>query len=178
MVPLESNRMDPVVAHDRHRSLPGDTHASLGFYGRIRQIGRILRFVRIAATSLIACLPLLLARRPRTPLRVLCIGAFEYAARLDGHRLDRAARLALAYACDYGAVRNDYYDQQELDRHSYRALRLALRDLAPQPAMLRYLRDLREAERRRPVVGGRGAFEPGSVVEYRDRVLVVSLRWL
>ena len=170
--------MDPLVVHDRQRKVSADSHSGLGFYRRVWRIGRVLRFGRIAATSLMACWPLLVTRRPRTPLRILCIGAFEYAARLGGRRLDRAARLGLAYACDYGALRNDYYDQQQLNRCSYRELRLGLRHLAPQPALRGYLKDLRKAERSRPVIGPGGSFEHGRVVAYRDLVLVVSLRWL
>lgn len=139
---------------------------------------RLFRCGCIAAVSLVRCLPLLLARRPRTPLRVLCIGAFEYLGRLRGGRLDHTRRTALAYACDFGALRNDFYDQRELDRSFYRELRQSLRLLAPKPAIHRYIRELRQTERERPAFGPDGFPEPARVVEYRLRVIVLSLTWL
>src|SRR5688572_16354762 len=72
---------------------------------------QLTRCVRMAVSSLFSCIPLSLARRPQTPLRLLCIGAFDYVARLRGRSLDTAARTALACACDLGALRNDFYDQ-------------------------------------------------------------------
>ena len=142
------------------------------------RVGRRLQLLKLAAISLIACVPLLVARRPRTPLRVLFIGALDYAARLGGSRLDRARRMALACACDFGALRNDFYDQRELNPRAYRALRRNLRDLAPRTATSTYIRDLREAERRRPVFESGGFSEPHAVIEYRTRVIAVSLGWL
>jgi hypothetical protein len=139
---------------------------------------RVLRFGGMAAMSLFTCTPMLLTRRPQTPLRVLCIGAFEYLARLNGRKLDRAARIALACACDFGALRNDFYDQRELDRRFYRELRCRLRHMAPRSETLRYIRDLRQAERGRPACGPDGFSEPHAVVQYRNRVLEVSLVWL
>jgi hypothetical protein len=139
---------------------------------------RFLRFGGIAAASLLTCAPMLLARRPRTPLRVLCISAFEYLARLNGRRLHRTERIALGCACDFGALRNDFYDQRELNRPSYRQLRCRLRQIAPRAATLRYIRELRQTERYRPACGPDGFLEPHAVVEYRTRVLEVSLSWL
>jgi hypothetical protein len=139
---------------------------------------RLLRFGGIAAASLFTCMPMLLTRRPRTPLRVLCVSAFEYLARLNGRKLDRAERIALGCACDFGALRNDFYDQRELNRRFYRQLRCRLRHVAPRAATLRYIRDLRQAERERPACGPDGFSEPLAVVEYRTRVLEVSLSWL
>jgi hypothetical protein len=139
---------------------------------------RFLRFGSIAAASFFTCMPMLVTRRPRTPLRVLCISAFEYLARLNGRKLDRSARTALGYACDFGALRNDFYDQREFNRSFYRQLRCRLRHMAPQAATLRYIRDLRQVERDRPACGPDGFSEPRAVVKYRTRVLEVSLLWL
>jgi hypothetical protein len=147
----------------------------------VRSLGRIwrvLRYTGMAATSLFACVPLLLARRPQTSLRLLCIGAFEYLARLQGRGLDRRARLAVACACDFGALRNDFYDQGYLDRNSYRELRRSLRRLVPEMATHRYIRKLRHTERGRPSFGLDRFPEPAAVTEYRGRVLVLSLAWL
>jgi len=139
---------------------------------------RLVRFSGMAAASLLTCIPMLLSRRPQTPLRVLCISAFEYLARSKGRKLDRTARIALGYACDLGALRNDFYDQRELNRRFYRELRCELRRMAPRAATIRYIRDLRRVERDRPACGPNGFSEPRAVVEYRTRVLEVSLLWL
>jgi hypothetical protein len=111
---------------------------------------------RLAATSLLACIPMIWAPRPRTPLRVLCVSAFEYLARLQGPGLGREGRLALAHACDLGAMCNDFYDQREFDGSVYRELRRDLKVLASETATRLYLRELRQAERQRPVRGTRG----------------------
>jgi hypothetical protein len=133
---------------------------------------------RIAATSLLTCIPMIWAARPRTPLRVLCVGAFEYLARLHGPGLGRAGRLALAHACDVGALCNDFYDQNQFDRTVYRKLRRDLKRLASETATQRYIRELRQTERQRPVAGTHGFHEPSVVISYRLRVLGVSLTWL
>jgi hypothetical protein len=148
---------------------------------RTRNLSRaweVLRCGRIALGSFFSCLPLLLARHPRTPLRLLCVSAFEYVARLNGAQLDRTARMAIACACDFGALRNDFYDQGNLDRKAYRRLRLRLRHLVPETATRRYIRNLRNAERRRPAFGPDGFSKPAAVMEYRVQVLVLSIAWL
>lgn len=158
-----------------------DSEDDTGEWRLQRTLWRIHGFFRcshLAVVSLITCLPLLVARRPRTPLRVLCIGAFEYLARLDGRKLDRAVRMALAYACDFGALRNDFYDQRDFDRRFYRDLRRGLCRLAPPAETRRYILELRKAERGRPIFGPDGFPEPRAVVEYRNNVLEVSLVWL
>lgn len=169
--------MDPITANDRQRTLgdPGDHILS---NCRPLQMRRLLRSGRMAAASLFTCAPLFFARRPRTPLRVLCIGAFDYAARLEGHRLDWSRRKALACACDFGALRNDFYDQRKLNPGMYRQLRRSIAQLAPQTVTRRYIHELRRAERGRPIFRPGGFEEPEAVVEYRNRVLSVSLGWL
>ena len=144
----------------------------------VSRVWEVLRCGRIAFGSFFSCLPLLLARHPRTPLRLLCVSAFEYVARLQGRRLDRSARLAMACACDFGALRNDFYDQGNLDRKAYRQLRLRLRRFVPETETRRYIRNLRNAERRRPCFGRGGFSKPADVMEYRVHVLVLSLAWL
>ena len=141
-------------------------------------VRQLLRANWLAAAALLSCGPVLLAGRPRTPLRVFCIAAFEYLARLQGVTLGYPRRLAMAYACDFGALRNDFYDQRELDFKVYRRLRGALRRLAPEAATHRYIKDLRQAERGRPACKAYGFSEPAAVAAYRTRVLVVSLAWL
>lgn len=129
---------------------------------------------------MMVCSPLLLASRPRTPLRVFCIAAFEFLARLRGGTLGRGRRLALARACDFGSLRDEYYDQRRLDAAEYRLLRCQLRGMAPEAATSRYIRQLRQAERNRPVLASASS-NPGvvnAVIAYRTWVLDLSLRWL
>src|SRR4029450_10395179 len=93
----------------------------------------ITELVRIAGTAVSAvmvCSPMLLEARPRTPLRVFCIAAFEYLARLRGGTLGRRGRLAIAHACDFGSLRDEYYDQQKLELTEERALRRGVRGVA------------------------------------------------
>jgi hypothetical protein len=120
---------------------------------------------------------MLLASRPKTPLRVCCIAAFEFLARLRGGTLGRRRRQAMAHACDFGSLRDDYYDNRKLDATEYRSLRCKLRHMAPEAATSRYIRQLRQAERSRPIL----AASPGvahAVIAYRTWVLDLSLRWL
>jgi hypothetical protein len=127
---------------------------------------------------MMVCSPLLLASRPRTPLRVLCIAAFEFFARLRGGTLGRGRRLALAHACDFGSLRDEYYDQRRLDAAEYRLLRCQLRGMAPEAATSRYIRQLRQAERNRPVLASSNPGVLNAVIAYRTWVLDLSLRWL
>jgi hypothetical protein len=121
---------------------------------------------------------MLLERSPGTPLRVFCIAAFEYLARLRGGTLGRRRRLALAHACDFGSLRDQYYDERTLDRSEYRRLRRALRRFAPEAATARYIRELRSAERNRPGHGARSAGAASAAASYRASVIRLSLRWL
>ena len=141
----------------------------------------ITELVRIAGTAVSAvmvCSPMLLEARPRTPLRVFCIAAFEYLARLRGGTLGRRRRLAIAHACDFGSVRDEYYDQQKLDLTEYRSLRSALRRMVPEAATFRYIQQLRKAERDRPVLSATTPGVASATIGYRTSVINLSLRWL
>jgi hypothetical protein len=124
------------------------------------------------------CFPMLLAERPKTPLRVFCIAAFEFLARLRGCTLGQGRRLAMAHACDFGSLRDDYYDHRKLDTAEYRSLRCKLRRMAPKEATTRYIRQLRQAERSRPTLAASTPGLANDVIAYRTRVLDLSLRWL
>ena len=173
-----SVRMSSTVSADVPLDSSGDDRSIRRFRRNMFRVQQRLRCIRIVSTAFLSCVPLFVARRPKTPLRVLCIAAFEYLARLRGASLDDTHRLALAYACDFGALRNDFYDQRELDRHMYRELRHGLRRLAQETATRRYIVELRKTERARPVFGPDGFAETASVLDYRLRVLVLSLAWL
>jgi hypothetical protein len=121
---------------------------------------------------------MLVAAHPRTPLRMLGIVAFEYLARLRGGTLGRQRRLAMAHACDFGSLRNDYYDRQSLDATEYRSLRSILRRTAPEASTSRYIQSLRQAERNRPILAASTPKVVDAVIAYRTRVLDLTLRWL
>jgi hypothetical protein len=87
----------------------------------------------------------------------------------------------MAHACDFGSLRNEYYDRRKLDAAEYRSLRGELRRVAPRAATSRYIQQLRQAERNRPNVSPDSATSaPGladAVMAYRTSVLDLSLRW-
>lgn len=121
---------------------------------------------------------MLLASRPETPLRVLCIAAFEFLARLQRRTLGKQRRQAMALACDFGSLCDDFYDHRRLDHAQYRALRRELRRIAPVTATSAYVRQLRCAERRRPVLVPGDPNIASAVAAYRSQVLELSLRWM
>lgn len=153
--------------HVQERYAAGATRLS----GLARVAGRTV-------SALVVCSPLFLARRPKTPLRVFCIAAFELFARLRGGTLGKQRRLAMAHACDFGSLRDDYYDDRRLDVAEYRALRRTLRLMAPEAATSRYIREVRQTERCRPVPGAGKPEFVDAVIAYRKRVLDLTLRWL
>jgi hypothetical protein len=111
-------------------------------------------------------------------LRVFCIAAFEFLARLRGGTLGKERRLAVAHACDFGSLRDDYYDHRRLDPKEYRSLRCKLRRMAPEAATCDYIRQLRQAERNRPILTASNPEVTNAVIAYRTSVLDVSLRWM
>ena len=142
---------------------------------KVRELARV---AAAAVSAAMVCSPLLLAARPKTPLRVLCIAAFEFLARLRAGTLGKRRRLAMALACDLGSLCDDYYDHRRLDASEYRSLRCELRGIVPEAATSRYIRRLRQAERGRPILSG---IDPGianAVIAYRTSVLDLSLRWM
>lgn len=151
------------------------------FTDQVMGVSRIAEFARVAATAmwaLMVCSPLLLEERPKTPLRVFCIAAFEFIARLRGRTLGRERRIAMAYACDFGSLRDDYYDDRTLDASEYRYLRCKLRLMVPEAATSIYIRQLRQAERSRPILAQGTPEIANAVIAYRTSVLDASLRWM
>jgi hypothetical protein len=144
----------------------------------MKWITELVRVAGAAVTSVMVCSPMLLEARPRTPLRVFCIAAFEYLARLRGGTLGRRRRLAMAHACDFGSLRDEYYDEQKLDVTEYRSLRSALRRIAPEGATFRYIQELRKAERGRPMLLARAPGVASAIFGYRAAVIDLSLRWM
>jgi hypothetical protein len=141
-------------------------------------IRKLTRVAVAAVRAGMVCFPMLLAAHPGTPLRMLGITAFEYLARLRGGTLGRQRRLAMAHACDFASLRNDYYDHQTLDASEYRALRFILRHMAPEASTARYIQSLRQAERNRPILAPATPNVVDAVIGYRTRVLNLTLQWL
>ena len=134
--------------------------------------------VGAAVSAGAVCAPMLVEARPRTPLRVFCIAAFEYLARLGGGTLGRRRRVAIAHACDFGSLRDEYYDERKFDLAEYRTLRSALRRIAPEASTCRYIQELRKAERGRPVLAASAPGIANAIVDYRSSVIELSLRWM
>lgn len=141
-------------------------------------ISEIVRIGGAAVSALMVCSPMLLAARPKTPLRVFCVAAFEYLAQLRGGTLGQERRAAIAHACDFGSLRDAYYDEQKLDLKEYRWLRSALRRTAPEAATIYYVQELRKAERGRPILAGNRRGLTEAIIKYRVAVIELSLRWL
>src|SRR5687768_17376516 len=143
----------------------------------MKGITELVRVARTSVSAVMVCSPMLLEARPRTPLRVFCIAAFEYLARVQGGTLGRRRRLAIAHACDFGSLCDEYYDVQKLARSEYRSLRRALRRLVPEGSTFRYIQQLRKAERERPILSARTPGVGRAVIVYRASVIDLSLRW-
>jgi hypothetical protein len=144
----------------------------------MKGITELVRIAGTAVSAVMVCSPMLMEARPRTPLRVFCIAAFEYLARLKGGTLGRHRRLAIAHACDFGSLCDEFYDEQKLARTEYRSLRRALRRLAPDAATSRYIQQLRKAERGRPILSAGTPGVANAIIGYRATVIELSLRWL
>jgi len=142
------------------------------------RLSELARVTGTAVAAVVVCSPLLLATRPKTPLRVFCIAAFEFLARLRGSTLGKERRLAMAHACDFGSLRDDYYDHRRLDPGEYRYLRCTLRGMGPEAATSGYIRQLRQAERSRPLLAAGCPGIENAVIAYRTSVLDLSLRWM
>jgi hypothetical protein len=130
-----------------------------------------------AAGSVISSLLQPRRERPGTPLRSLCIAAFDFAAKVNGQRLTLEKRRVLSRMLDLGALINDHFDQRRFDNHTYRRLRKQITaDATVRPAFLAYFREMRRVERNRPRL--RLPCRPGvlrEVARYREQVVRLSL---
>jgi hypothetical protein len=116
-------------------------------------------------------------QRPATPLRTLCVVAFDFIARTGGQRLRREERTALSCLLDLGALINDHFDQHQLRKCSYRRLRKQLATNETARSVYRgYFRDLRQAERNRPRLWlPRREGIRKEAADYRETVVRISL---
>lgn len=131
--------------------------------------------IGIAVISIVRGLSLFLSASPRTPLRVMCIMAFD-----THHRLRHAKRLPtrklrmLAALLDFAACANAAFDNKNYCRHEYRMTLQLLEEAGIRSAVIDYLRRLADLESRRPLPGGdHRQFQ--KVGAYREAVVRLSL---
>jgi hypothetical protein len=128
-----------------------------------------------AAISFLRGLRFFFCNRPRTPLRVLCLMAFDTAqilrkpGRLSTHTLQTLAALL-----DFGACANRFFDGKGFSRREYGATRRLLKRARTRVAVNEYVSRLRDIEKRRPSAGA-GDWQPGTIQSYRESVIRLSL---
>ncbi len=129
----------------------------------------------VAIVSLLRGLPMFVSGRPRTPLRVLCLMAFDtvhvlrHSQRLSSHMLE-----TLAWLLDFGACANDFFDDDDFSHREYRTTRRLLEGARSRVAVNEYVHRLRDLENRRPSPGG-DAGRHRKVQAYREAVVGLSL---
>ncbi len=131
--------------------------------------------ILIAVRSVVRGLPLLMAGRPNTPLRVLCVMAFDTL-----HRIRTAKPLPmfkvrlLSALLDFGACANAAFDNKDCCRHEYQETLQLLEESGIRSSVVEYLRRLQDVESNRPLPGGDyRRFQ--SVGLYRETVVRLSL---
>lgn len=138
------------------------------------------RYSRISATivSFVCCLrgiPFLVAAMPRTPLRVLCMVAFDTIHVLRTSKpLPRERLLVLAAFLDFAACSNAVLDDKRYCENEKDAALKLLLNAGLGPLISRYISQLRGLENQRPsVVGDQCRFE--EVRRYRESIARFSL---
>jgi hypothetical protein len=137
-------------------------------------LGRIASIL-IAAKSILRGMPLFMSARPKTPLRVLCIMAFDTL-----HALRKAKRLParklriLAALLDFAACANADLDHKNHCRHESRVALQLLEEAGIRSSVVEYLQRLKDIESQRPLPGGdHRQFQ--EAVLYREAVVRLSL---
>lgn len=146
----------------------------------LNQTSHSVRHSRISA-SLVAVicflrgLPVFFRETPKTPLRVLCMIAFNTLHVLRTSKPVPPDRLnVLATLLDFAACANAVLDQKGYCQKEYQATRQQLENAGISSSVEEYLRQLRELERRRPATGGdHRRFD--EVRSYRESVARLSL---
>ncbi len=129
----------------------------------------------ISVTSVLRGLPLFFSARPKTPLRVLCVMAFDTLHMLrNSKRLPVVKLRTLAVLLDFGACANAICDNKEFCRREFRRTRQLLEDAGIRSSVVEFLRRLRELESKRPSPGGdHKQFQ--KVGSYREAIVRLSL---
>ena len=160
----------------------------------------------IAIRSVRRCLPLFVSARPRTPLRVLCVMAFDALHQLRYSKpLPVATHRVLAALLDFGACTNAIFDDKEYSRKELELTRQILDEAGLHSIVEAVLRQLSDLEGRRPspfgddrrfhdarsyreavarlwlrtvaaTAAGSRALEDGSLATYGDDVLEILFR--
>jgi hypothetical protein len=127
------------------------------------------------------CLPLFVSARPRTPLRVLCVMAFDAVHQLRYSKpLPVATHRVLAALLDFGACTNAIFDEKAYCRKELELTRQILDEAGLHSMVEEVLRRLSDLEGRRPSPFG-PAGPAGDVRQFHEarsyREAVVRL-WL
>ena len=129
----------------------------------------------ISVISFLRGLPLFLSARPKTPLRVLCVMAFDTLHMLrHSKRLPIGKLRTLAALLDFGACANAICDNKEFCWREFRTTRQLLDDAGIHSSVVDFLRRLRELETRRPPLGGDHK-QFHEVESYREAIVRLSL---
>ncbi len=134
-----------------------------------------LSAVLAAAISFLRGLPLFVSGRPKTPLRVLCLMAFDTVHVLrNSQRMSSHTMQNLATLLDLGACANDFFDKKNFSRQEYRVTRRLLEKTKSSAMVNEYIRRLRNLENQRPLPGGDDQ-QHGQAQAYRESVIRLSL---
>jgi hypothetical protein len=105
----------------------------------------------ISIGSIRRCLPLFVSASPRTPLRVLCVMAFDALHQLRHSKpLPVATHRVLAALLDFGACTNAIFDGKEYSRKELELTRQILDEAGLRSIVEAVLRQLSDLEGRRP----------------------------
>jgi hypothetical protein len=143
------------------------------------QIQKSLHAQLWASIVSIACflrgLPLFFRATPKTPLRVLCLIAFDTLHVLrNSAPLPRRQVRVLARLLDFAACTNAALDHKRFCPREYQVNRQWIENVGVTPSVDEYLRQLCELEQRRPTPGGdRRRFD--EIRSYRENVARLSL---
>ena len=128
----------------------------------------------ISIRSARRCLRLFASARPRTPLRVLCVMAFDAVHQLrDSKPLSVETHRVLAALLDFGACTNAIIDDKEYSREELELTRQILDDAGLHSIVEAVVRQLSDVEARRPSPFGpvRDARRFHDVRSYREAVV-------
>ena len=132
--------------------------------------------IRISITSFLRGLPLFISARPQSPLRVLCMMAFDTVHRFRTSKQLPTDRLRMLAVClDFEAAANVAFDnKKESCRNEFHTTRTLLDDAGMSALVTEFLSRLRELETNRPSPErDHGQFE--KMKSYREAVVRLSL---